>query len=398
MSRLVTRIAMSATLLASVCLAGPSFAANPFQDALKQFNQKNYRASTPLFEAALKAGESNPTSLYYCALSNQLSGNRARARQLYEYVSTNFPGSQVAAMSTNALKQWQGSGSSSSSSSSSSGSDSTPAASSGLPISGAATEIRVPCERRNGGIYVEVTLGGQPLRMHLDTGAGQTVIGANHLQAMGLGRPPALQQTRIGGVGDRQDIKGWEQKYDLKVGNAYIKDFPVLVQDHMDGEPLLGQTFLNNFYVTVDQNQVIMRKKTSNTLASTRTNALQVPFTPGPGGHMLVNAEINGKPYVMYFDTGADGISFTQNDLKKLRLELPEGAQEHTVSGVGGTTRSWDFTIDKLKVGPIIKEGLTAHVVEKSSMDHPLLGQTFFGDYEYTIDNEHHVINFKKQR
>jgi len=268
MSRLVTRIATSVTLLASVCLALPAFAANPFQDALKQFNAKNYRAATPLFEAALKAGESNPTSLYYCALSNQLSGNRARAKQLFEYVSSNFPGSQVAAMASTALKQWQGTASSSSSSTSASISD-TPSSTG----------------RGSGGVAIS----------------------------------PAASE-------------------------------------------------------------------------------LQVPFTAGPGGHMLVNAEINGKPYAMYFDTGAEGISFTQNDLKKLRIEVPENARESLVHGVGGSTRSWDFNIDKLKVGPIVKEDLAAHVVEKSSMDYPLLGQSFFGDYEYTIDNEHHVINFKKQR
>ena len=376
-----------------------------FQEGVKLFNSKNYKAATNQFEAALKTTPSDPNLLYYCAVSNQMSGNRARARQLFEYVSTNYQGSQVAAMSLSALKQWQNSGSSSSTTSSTGNiEDATPA-----PGTRTATvvtelapsmEVKIPFERIGGGIYVETQVNGRPVRMHLDTGASSTLIGANKLQELGLGRPAALQQHKVGGVGERTDVKGWNQTCDLRVGSIYLKNFPITVQDHMDGDPLLGQTFLSNFFVTIDESnrQVVLRKKASKTLAATKTDTISVPFTRGPGGHMIVTAEINGKPYQMYFDTGADGISFTQNDLKRLRIELPDNARELTMQGVAGQTKAYEFTIDKLKLGTIVKEDIAAHVVERSDMDHPLLGQTFYGGYDYTIDQEARVINFKKQR
>jgi hypothetical protein len=52
------------------------------------------------------------------------------------------------------------------------------------------------------------------------------------------------------------------------------------------------------------------------------------------------------------------------------------------------------FNVNSVALGSLKKEGIEVGVVENSTMDHPLLGQDFFGSWRHKVDNVKHVIHF----
>jgi clan AA aspartic protease (TIGR02281 family) len=396
-------LAIAAGLLTSSYLYSAKAAGSDMADGMSLYSQKNYRAATLKFESAMKTNAANANVVYYCALANQMSNNRARARQLYEYIGSSFPGSKYAAMASSALSALGGVGSGGSSSNAGSGTvsgGSSPVAS-GHSYSGP-SQFSVPFTRgrynnNQGGIYLEVLVNNHAVTFHLDTGAGSTVMGANQLEELGLSRPPAGEKGFSSGVGERDKIPTWGQKLDLKVGNIYMRDFQVSVHDHYEGEPLLGRDFLADWDVSVDEanRQVTFNRKGTQVVRPSVRGILDVPFVP-EGRHMVVDGIVNGRPYKFYFDTGADSVCFSMNDMKKLGLEDNlSGAKQGYSTGVGGQTKTWMFPINSLKVGPLSKENFEVSVVENSAMSHPLLGQSFFGSYSFNIDEVKKVIHFK---
>lgn len=383
-------------------LKGGVTVSDQYQQALSLYNAKNYRAAAEKFENTMKSKPGDPLIIYYCALSSQMANNRSRARQLYEYLSSSFPGTRYASMASSALASMGGN-------------------SSGVatvepsgPIHGGTgygvsasrytgpTRFSLPFQRgtRNdgqGGVYIEVLVNNRPMTFHLDTGAGSTMIGANQLEQLGLGRPVQGQTFQSRGVGERQNMKAWQQRLDLKVGNIYTRDFPVMVQDYYEGEPLLGRDFLSDWDVNINEStrQVTFIRKGSETAHAQARGTMDVPFVL-EGRHMVVDGFVNGKPYKFYFDTGADGVCFSMNDLHKLDMEdVTATARQGYSEGVGGKTLTYIFPINSLKVGPISRENFQVQAVENSQMNHPLLGQSFFGEYNYQIDEVHKVIHFR---
>jgi clan AA aspartic protease (TIGR02281 family) len=398
-----------ATTAALLLLIGgtPALSANAdYVEGQKLFAAKNYRAAAAKFEAAMRATPRDANAIYYCALANQMSSNRARARQLYEYISSSFPGSQIAGMAATALTQLGGApptagstGGSGGGTSYSGGGHSGSSEARSNPNLTCPDEFRVPFEKgRNGaGVYVDVSVNGHAVKFHLDTGAGGSLIGANQMAELGFERAAQGKKFGIGGVGDRDDVKGWHQTVQLRIGQATIRDFPIDIQDNLEGDPLLGQDFLRNFDTEIDPNnsQVTFRKKgAKSSSARMARGAVDVPFEDAPGGHMIVTAQVNGKPYKFYFDTGADSVAFAMKDLKPLGLEIPSDYRGGTSRGVAGSTNTYNFPIDSIKLGTMVKENFMISVVENSTMDHPLLGQSFFGNYRHKVDTAAHLIHF----
>lgn len=66
-------------------------------------------------------------------------------------------------------------------------------------------------------------------------------------------------------------------------------------------------------------------------------------------------------------------------------------------SNIKGLTNAWELNIDSLRVGPVTKENFQVSVLESSTMSYPLLGQSFFGNYKYTVDTAAGVIHLLEQ-
>jgi clan AA aspartic protease (TIGR02281 family) len=249
---------------------------------------------------------------------------------------------------------------------------------------------------------VDVYINGRPLKMVWDTGASTVVIGQNHLAQLGLPPIPANRKAEVQSVGVGSGINhSYIMHYDLKVGQMLAKNCLVLVQEGSMHEPLLGQTFLKHFTYTVDYGAKVIyltRKDEGkqNIASSGSGGTYDIPFVR-EGNELVVTAQVNGRPYQFYFDTGAMEIAMTAEDARKLGLQIPDDATVGFSRGVGGVTQSWHFPVRYLKCGPIEKRDIDVAVVENSHMSHPLLGQTFYAGWQYTIDNENNVIHMVRR-
>lgn len=112
----------------------------------------------------------------------------------------------------------------------------------------------------------------------------------------------------------------------------------------------------------------------------------------------VLDAYVNGRPMKMIFDTGAEICAFGKDNLAAAGIPAPTGQSTGTAHGVGdgGAQATWGMNVD-LKVGTIERKNF--HIkVQDSVNGHALLGQTFFQDFTYTIDNGAHSIHFVKKR
>lgn len=120
----------------------------------------------------------------------------------------------------------------------------------------------------------------------------------------------------------------------------------------------------------------------------------RVHFEPGTRGIKL-KVEINGRPVDMLFDTGAAGVCLSKEQLTELGIRTPEGPHLGLTGGSANDTsiKYWRMKAD-VKVGNILRKDTEITVLE-SNADMPLLGQSFFKNFDYTIDQNAGNIEFK---
>jgi len=119
-----------------------------------------------------------------------------------------------------------------------------------------------------------------------------------------------------------------------------------------------------------------------------------VPFTR-QGNLLLVNGSINGKRTPMVFDTGAGGCLFSIETLRNLGIQIPQHLQAALVAGVGSKqqTKAWVMPVD-LKLGSIERRHFLVHIND-NPLNMPLLGVNFLQGFEYTINTDSNIIQFK---
>ncbi len=268
-------------------------------------------------------------------------------------------------------------------------------------------DCRVRFNRRDEGnhLYIEAYLNNRPITVIFDTGAEGCVFGFNHLQQVGMQPPTGKPQGQAQGVGSggRQDM--WLMKTKMRIGNIERANFPICVQKNLGTEPLLGQTFFRDYHYTVetDSNQTsgnihFVRAggaKQSGSVYKQRETNSEVPFTR-EGKEMVVNVTINGKNVQMYFDTGAASVVLSGAQAKAAGIQIPEDAVEGISQGIAGETKSLNFPVRHIKMGPIEKQNFNISVIEDLGVKKGLLGQSFFGDWRYTIDSVNNLIKLKR--
>ncbi len=81
----------------AVSAAGP-VSETALRSAWALYTAQKYRESSDAFEALIGSSTPNARLYYYAALANRACNRTARAKQLCQYISTNFPASQEAGM------------------------------------------------------------------------------------------------------------------------------------------------------------------------------------------------------------------------------------------------------------------------------------------------------------
>lgn len=132
------------------------------------------------------------------------------------------------------------------------------------------------------------------------------------------------------------------------------------------------------------------------------SNSSTAKFARTASGHMIVTVFINGRPAHAMFDTGAETTLFTSSQLEAARINLNTKRSNVTLVGVGGETGVTEAEVD-FSVGGI-RKSMTIYVQndtvlknnqgEDSALSYGLLGEDFFGDRAYTIDDRSRTITF----
>lgn len=257
----------------------------------------------------------------------------------------------------------------------------------------------------NGAAVVKAQVNGRTIDMLYDTGATTCTFGMNHLQGLGI-KPPGGAHTGFSvGVGDGGMQKTWDMRVNLKVGQIERRNFPISVLESLPTEPLLGQTFFRDFRYEIDNQASAIRLVRADSASTARrsqsiysgatsSSSRDVPFRK-EGNEIVVDVLVNGRSIPMIFDTGADEICFGPQHLSAVGLRVPDDAEEGISGGIAGETRVKKFSVQRIQLGPIIKQDVPIMALEgHANLPHPLLGQTFFGNWKFAIDNNNRVIKF----
>ncbi len=410
----------------SIVLQGIALPAQAAPDAfalgVKQFGAKTYPLAIASFKKAIAANPKNDSARYYYALSLHYSKNIPAAIKAYAELIRMMPDSNGASYARIALAkldaallsslppsrvaQQQYSQSSSTASAAAAGGasqaqfrQSSPVASN--PNDKLPDDCRIYYTLENNSFILDAYVNGRPMKMIFDTGAEDCAFGKDNLAAAGVAGPTGKSTGTAHGVGDGGAQATWDMKVDLKVGTIERKSFEIGVQDTMNGYPLLGQTFFQDFTYTIDNGAhsihfVKKRKASGSAYADPARDPNNVPFTRH-GNEIVVNVSVNGRPTKMYFDTGATSCSLSKEQVKQLGLTIPEDAEIIEVVGIAGSTRARVFNVRSMKMGAIEKFDFPVHVCDSEMAGIGLLGQTFYNDHQYTIDYERGLIHLLRR-
>lgn len=120
-------------------------------------------------------------------------------------------------------------------------------------------------------------------------------------------------------------------------------------------------------------------------------------FYESSGKDITVNVRINGQSIPLLFDTGAPGICIDKEMAKGLGLVIPQGKADGKTGGSSNMALIDYWNINAtVQVGSIIRENTRVKIYEKIQ-SRPLLGQSFFKDFDYTIDHSAKCIEFRKK-
>jgi predicted aspartyl protease len=385
MAKAFSRI--SALVLSLVLTLGSSasFAQESMGKAVQLFTAGKYAEACKLFSAYTAANPNNADAYYYLALCYQKLNNVPAALKYYDYVIKSFPGTQAAAYSlsgSSALRNPNAkTGQQTSAASGSAG------ASTGLE---GPDEDRVPLTRGPGGhLMVMARINGRPLEMIFDTGASSTVLSMDAWKNLGNpapSGPPTGQSMGVGGLANN-----WETNATIELGK-FKRTMPIHITDGMKINGLVGQTFFNQLQYNLSGNNYIhiMRPNAKSASRSIPFNTVDIPFRR-VGNELYIEAKVNGVPMTAIFDTGAAHCLFDLRQLASSGISIPRDAGVGMVSGVGGGRLAYSFRVDSLALGDVVKRNFE---ITASDTGVSLIGQSFFSDRQYVIDNEKGVIHF----
>lgn len=116
-------------------------------------------------------------------------------------------------------------------------------------------------------------------------------------------------------------------------------------------------------------------------------------FQRNQSGHMVVNAELNGRPITCMFDTGA-GAHFGKNQLTAAGVDFTKAKPcGYTYGWAGVPIPIWRLEMD-VKLGNMTRK--IPITIEDDMTLLPLLGQDFVRGFQYEIDDKGGVVNLHK--
>lgn len=236
-------------------------------------------------------------------------------------------------------------------------------------------------------MLLNAIIGGRTMEVMFDTGAACSYFGRDQLTAAGAKFFPTGEKTQSQGVGGIVEVEIC--MCEVRLGDI-TRTVPLMVAPTGAMTPLLGQTFFNPFRYDIDTSAGIIRFYKKGGSQSEGFDTINVPFVP-VGNELEVPISINGHSGTAYFDTGAGCTMLSMNQLRSMGIPVNTD-QPMMVSGVGGGSIAFRMRVDRFQVGQVQKNNFD--IVASPSCSFSLIGQDFFKDKRFSIDNEARVIKF----
>jgi len=390
-----------------------SAADTEFDLGVASYKNRDFKSAMLHFDYALQRSRNDYNALYYKAACLTQLGKPTEAKYIYAVLIKSFPSTSAARNAEAAmayldptyLRQLKGLSSATSrpSSSDTAGGASaitmqslTNASPSFGELVGSPTPSTVYFENLGNNLLVQALINNRKVSMLFDSGAYGCTIGLEQVKELGLKAPEGPPTGRAGGVGGAGSTGTWQMMVSLRVGTIEKRNFPIMVIENSNVPPLLGQTFFREYTYSIDNVAKSIRfrpKQADGAVASRANDGSGIPFTR-EGNHIIVSVSFNGKSIPCYLDTGASGTVLTQKHCEELGLAIPQDAEITMSQGVGGVSMNKTFPVSRVQCGPISKNDVTVSVTG-NSLPHPLLGQNFFGNLRYEVDDENHVIRMR---
>lgn len=386
----------------------PGFAQNTagkieYKAGLAAYKAGNYKTAATYFWKSITAGNATVHAWLYMAHSYSAAGNKNKAIETYRKVASIFKGTEAEKMALSAIKKldphntWKvkrsGAGKKISSYSSISSTNAN------LP-----KRARVFYKSKGDDIILNVRINGRPIDMELDTGAPGIVLDKSRLSKLGIRLPQGKPAGYSGGATNSNKIPYWKIKATVQVGPIRRENMQVKVYEKMHTDPLLGQRFFKDFDYTIDHKArcVEFRRKGLTTGSTGRGYSVPFEFRKS-GNRIVIEIELNGKKGKAMLDTGntADGISFdSKKQMAKFGVQLPRNANIGSSIGVSGSGSQYEFTLRRVRLGPIDKRNVSASCaleIEPGDEELPLVGQEVLKGWQYSIDMNKKVIHFLRR-
>ncbi len=388
-----------ALLVVVPCRAdGPS----KLSQAVKLYEQKQYRQASDLLAEHLKSNKNDATAFYYSGMCCQSVGQMSLARYNYEQVVRISPTSKIGQYAAAILAKIGGTGPKPSVSVASS---SSPLAVEPIEkdsnIEGP-TEARVYFTLKGSEMFVPVEINGHKIDMQIDTGAG-LALSRNQLSDIGIQPPTGKADGASGGSSNSWLEDFWNMKVNIKVGPMLVKGTNLRVYKESHGDPLIGQGFLSYFDYTIDKGASCIHFKRKGLKIAGHSTGYTVPFQyKKEGRRIILEAEINGKKKPVMLDTGntASELSFhSTKQAEEYGARVPKDAGTATHTGITGSGQVYKYNLSRMRVGPIDKSNVDvcAHIKDNDDDEAPLLGQPFFEGWQMSIDMKNKVIHLLRR-
>lgn len=111
--------------------------------------------------------------------------------------------------------------------------------------------------------------------------------------------------------------------------------------------------------------------------------ALEVTLERSSDKHFYADTEVNGHPVRFLVDTGASEIALTEDDARKIGLEVDPSKFELLGEGASGLVRGQYVELDGIQLGAIREAKTKAVVVQGANVS--LLGQPFLENIDEIV-------------
>lgn len=111
--------------------------------------------------------------------------------------------------------------------------------------------------------------------------------------------------------------------------------------------------------------------------------AIEVALERSSDRHFYADAEINGRSVHFLVDTGSSEIALTEDDARKIGIDVDPSKYELIGQGASGIVRGQYVDLDRIELGGIRESNAKAVVVQGANVS--LLGQPFLENVDEIV-------------